>query len=98
MDLQTGLTPSQIGVSLRNSHGVARVCLVTGSKILRILKSKGLPPPPPTPAPDLPGDLDRLTKKAVPAWKHLEKNRDDKNAKCTWLWQKAEFTGWPLQD
>uniref|UniRef100_A0A8C6WUS4 Small ribosomal subunit protein uS15 n=1 Tax=Neogobius melanostomus TaxID=47308 RepID=A0A8C6WUS4_9GOBI len=37
-----GLTPSQIGVILRDSHGVAQVRFVTGNKILRILKSKGL--------------------------------------------------------
>ena len=45
-----GLTPSQIGVILRDSHGVAQVRFVTGNKILRILKSKGL-------APDLPEDI-----------------------------------------
>merc|ERR1712154_496613 len=42
-----GLTPSQIGVILRDSHGVAQVRFVTGNKILQILKRKGL-------APDLP--------------------------------------------
>uniref|UniRef100_A0A8D2D1H2 Small ribosomal subunit protein uS15 n=1 Tax=Sciurus vulgaris TaxID=55149 RepID=A0A8D2D1H2_SCIVU len=52
-----GLTPSQIGVILRDSHGVAQVRFVTGNKILRILKSKGL-------APDLPEDLYHLIKKA----------------------------------
>jgi small subunit ribosomal protein S13e len=36
-----GLTPSQIGVALRDSHGVAQVKSVTGNKILRILKSNG---------------------------------------------------------
>lgn len=30
-----------IGVILRDSHGVAQVKLITGNKILRILKSKG---------------------------------------------------------
>ncbi|XP_043322732.1 40S ribosomal protein S13-like [Cervus elaphus] len=30
-----GLTPSQIGVILRDSHGVAQVRFVTGNKILR---------------------------------------------------------------
>merc|ERR1712029_1277292 len=45
-----GLTPSQIGVMLRDSHGVAQVRFVTGNKILRVLKAKGL-------APDLPEDL-----------------------------------------
>merc|ERR1712243_30940 len=37
-----GLTPSQIGVILRDSHGVAQVKFVTGTKVLRILKAKGL--------------------------------------------------------
>lgn len=62
-----GLTPSQIGVILRDSHGVAQVRFVTGNKILRILKSKGL-------APDLPEDLYHLIKKAVAVRKHLERN------------------------
>merc|ERR1711956_180414 len=39
-----GLTPSQIGVILRDSHGIAQVAHVTGSKILRILKKNGLSP------------------------------------------------------
>ncbi|XP_033001494.1 40S ribosomal protein S13-like [Lacerta agilis] len=69
-----GLTPSQIGVILRDSHGVAQVRFVTGYKILRILKSKGL-------APDLPEDLYHLIKKAVAVRKHLERNRKDKEAK-----------------
>ena len=38
-----GLTPSQIGVVLRDSHGVAQVKSVTGNKILRILKKNGEP-------------------------------------------------------
>ncbi|RXN21608.1 40S ribosomal S13 [Labeo rohita] len=69
-----GLTPSQIGVILRDSHGVAQVRFVTGNKILRILKSKGL-------APDLPEDLYHLIKKAVAVRKHLERNRKDRDAK-----------------
>jgi small subunit ribosomal protein S13e len=36
-----GHTPSQIGVILRDSHGVSQVKVVTGNKILRILKSSG---------------------------------------------------------
>jgi small subunit ribosomal protein S13e len=36
-----GLTPSQIGVILRDSHGIAQVKSVTGNKILRILKTQG---------------------------------------------------------
>ncbi|GAU40182.1 hypothetical protein TSUD_374900 [Trifolium subterraneum] len=39
-----GLTPSQIGVILRDSHGISQVKNVTGNKILRILKTHGLAP------------------------------------------------------
>ena len=42
-----GLTPSQIGVTLRDSHGIPQVRFVTGNKILRILKTNGTPPPNP---------------------------------------------------
>ncbi|XP_068819690.1 small ribosomal subunit protein uS15-like [Capricornis sumatraensis] len=69
-----GLTPSQIGVILRDSPGIAQVRFVTGNKILRILKSKGL-------ASDLPEDLYHLIKKAAAVRKHLERNRKDKDAK-----------------
>jgi ribosomal protein S15P/S13E len=69
-----GLTPSQIGVILRDSHGVAQVRGITGTKILRILKSNGL-------APSIPEDLYHLIKKAVSIRKHLERNRKDMDAK-----------------
>ena len=36
-----GLSPSQIGVILRDSQGVPQVKSVTGNKILRILKTNG---------------------------------------------------------
>eukprot|EP00999_Lentomonas_sp_LEN2_P001354 NODE_2388_length_581_cov_162.308370_g2338_i0.p2 GENE.NODE_2388_length_581_cov_162.308370_g2338_i0~~NODE_2388_length_581_cov_162.308370_g2338_i0.p2 ORF type:complete len:152 (+),score=37.59 NODE_2388_length_581_cov_162.308370_g2338_i0:94-549(+) len=69
-----GMTPSQIGVVLRDSHGIAKVNTVTGTKILRILKANGL-------APMIPEDLYQLIKKAVNVRKHLEKFRKDKDAK-----------------
>ncbi|OJJ07040.1 hypothetical protein ASPVEDRAFT_201536 [Aspergillus versicolor CBS 583.65] len=86
-----GASPSQIGVVLRDSHGVAQVKTVTGNKILRILKSNGL-------APEIPEDLYHLIKKvniatlrtflpgrnnanAVAVRKHLERNRKDKDSK-----------------
>merc|ERR1712063_166668 len=69
-----GLTPSQIGVTLRDSFGVPQVKNVTGSKILRILKTNGL-------APELPEDLYYLIKKAVAIRKHLDRNRKDKDSK-----------------
>mmetsp|Transcript_1091 Transcript_1091/g.3831 ORF Transcript_1091/g.3831 Transcript_1091/m.3831 type:complete len:152 (+) Transcript_1091:121-576(+) len=69
-----GMTPSQIGVVLRDSHGIPQVKSVTSSKILRILKTNGL-------APELPEDLYHIIKKAVSVRKHLERNRSDKDAK-----------------
>ena len=69
-----GLKPSQIGVVLRDSHGIAKVKSVTGSTILRLLKKNGL-------APEIPDDLYHLIKKAVSVRKHLERNRKDKDSK-----------------
>jgi len=69
-----GMTPSQIGVILRDQHGVAQVRSVTGTKILRILKGMGL-------APELPEDLYHLIKKAVAMRKHLDANRADRDGK-----------------
>jgi small subunit ribosomal protein S13e len=69
-----GLTPSQIGVILRDSQGIAQVKSVTGSKILRILKKNGL-------APAIPEDLYQLVKKAVAIRKHLGIFRKDKDSK-----------------
>ncbi|BAF22775.1 small ribosomal subunit protein uS15y [Oryza sativa Japonica Group] len=69
-----GQMPSQIGVVLRDQHGIPLVKSVTGSKILRILKAHGL-------APEIPEDLYFLIKKAVAIRKHLERNRKDKDSK-----------------
>merc|ERR1739838_1140322 len=69
-----GLPPYQIGVILRDSHRVAQVRFVTGTKVLRILKAKGL-------ASEIPEDLYHMIKKAVSIRKHLERNRKDRDAK-----------------
>lgn len=69
-----GQTPSQIGVTLRDSHGIPQVTNVTGNKIVRILKGHGL-------APEIPEDLYHLIKKAVQVRKHLERNRKDRDSK-----------------
>eukprot|EP01104_Vermistella_antarctica_P020629 TRINITY_DN8904_c0_g1_i1.p2 TRINITY_DN8904_c0_g1~~TRINITY_DN8904_c0_g1_i1.p2 ORF type:complete len:169 (-),score=36.32 TRINITY_DN8904_c0_g1_i1:357-812(-) len=69
-----GQTPSQIGVILRDFHGIAQVKGVTGTKVLRILKANGL-------APDIPEDLYHLVKKAVNVHAHLARNRKDTDAK-----------------
>jgi small subunit ribosomal protein S13e len=69
-----GMTPSQIGVVLRDSHGIGQVSSVTGRKVQRLLRKNGL-------APDIPEDLYHLIKQAVNIRKHLEKTRKDKVAK-----------------
>jgi len=69
-----GLTPSQIGIILRDSHGIAQVKSVLGHKLFRLLKKNGL-------APELPEDLYFLIKKAVTVRKHLERNRRDTDSK-----------------
>jgi small subunit ribosomal protein S13e len=69
-----GTTPSQIGVILRDLHGVGQVTTVTGTKILRILRKQGL-------APEIPEDLYFLIKKAVSMRKHLDRFRKDRDAK-----------------
>lgn len=69
-----GCHPSQIGVILRDNFGIPQVKGVTGSSILRVLKKEGL-------GPEIPEDLYHLIKKAVNVRKHLEKFRQDKDAK-----------------
>merc|ERR1711972_72464 len=69
-----GLTPSQIGVLMRDVYGIPQVRFLTGRKILRILKKRGC-------APKIPEDLFHLIKKAVSMRKHLQKNRKDIDCK-----------------
>merc|ERR1712228_854863 len=69
-----GLTPSQIGVTLRDSFGIPQVKNVTGAKILRILKSKGL-------AASVPEDLYFLIKKAISIRKHMTIATKDQDAR-----------------
>ncbi|CAM0906409.1 unnamed protein product [Alopecurus aequalis] len=69
-----GQLPSQIGALLRDAHGIPLSKAVTGAKIVRLLKARGL-------APEIPEDLYFLIKKAVAIRKHLERNRSDVDAK-----------------
>ncbi len=68
------MTPSQIGVTLRDEFGIPQVRFITGRKILRILKKQGE-------APSIPEDLYMLIKKAVSMRKHLGRNRADISCK-----------------
>jgi len=69
-----GYKPSQIGVILRDNFAIPQSRLITGGKILRILKKKGL-------APEIPEDLYHLMKRAVSIRRHIEKNKRDKSSK-----------------
>merc|ERR1712113_993890 len=69
-----GYKPSLIGVHLRDTYGVGKSHYLTGSKILRVLKTLGI-------APDLPEDLYFMIKKAVGMRKHLDRNRKDRDGK-----------------
>lgn len=68
------MTPSQIGVTLRDSFGIPQVRNVTGCKILRILKTRGL-------ASQVPEDMHHLIKKAISMHKHMDRHRKDKDSK-----------------
>jgi small subunit ribosomal protein S13e len=69
-----GYKPSQIGVILRDNFAIPQSRLITGAKILRVLKKRGL-------APQIPEDLYHLMRRAVSIRKHIEKNKRDKDSK-----------------
>merc|ERR1712083_823339 len=83
-----GLTPSKIGVELRDQYGVAQVRFVTGNKILRILKAKGL-------APNIPEDLYHLIKEALQFASIWSETVRTKTASSVLFWLRAESTAWP---
>ncbi len=65
-----GNTTSQIGIVLRDMHGVPSVKLATGKSISKILSEKGI-------LPQLPEDLTNLMRKAVRLGEHLKINNKD---------------------
>ena len=65
-----GNTTSQIGIVLRDMHGVPSVKLATGKSILGILRENEA-------SPSLPEDLTNLMRKAVRLGEHLKLNNKD---------------------
>ena len=65
-----GNTTSQIGITLRDMHGVPSVKLATGKSISKILEEKDM-------APQLPENLTNLMRKAVKLGEHLKINNKD---------------------
>jgi len=66
----TGLTSAQIGLKLRDAHGVPDVRLATGKTITSILKEKGVKI-------EIPEDVSSLMKRAVLLKTHLKANPAD---------------------
>lgn len=66
-----GARPSEIGVAVRDKEGVPSTKLLTGQKIVRILKKNGRPSSHVGCAPQIPEDLYCLIRKAISIRKHL---------------------------
>jgi small subunit ribosomal protein S15 len=67
-------TSAQIGLILRDQHGIPDVKAITGKTITQIMKEKNL-------YPELPEDLFNLFTKAVKLHEHLQKHHKDKHSK-----------------
>jgi len=66
-----GLTPSQIGIRLRDQHSIPLTKPITKKAVGQILRERDLEP-------EMPEDLENIVKKAVGLQKHLKANRGDR--------------------
>jgi len=69
-----GYPPSMIGMILRDTYGIPSVRAVTGKKLVRILRERGL-------APEIPEDLANLIRRAARVRRHLEEHPKDYHSK-----------------
>lgn len=65
-----GLTPSQIGLKLRDQHSIPLVKPITKKSVGEILNENNLQA-------EMPEDLDNIVRKAVGLQKHLKTNKGD---------------------
>lgn len=65
-----GLTPSQIGVRLRDEYGIPLQKQITGKNICKILKEHNI-------MPKIPYDLENLIRKAENLQQHLKRHKKD---------------------
>ena len=65
-----GLTPSQIGIKLRDQHSIPLIKPITKKGINQILEENDLKA-------DMPEDLENIVNKAVGLQKHLKENKGD---------------------
>ncbi|NIM26484.1 MAG: 30S ribosomal protein S15 [Nitrososphaeria archaeon] len=66
-----GLTPSQIGIKLRDQHSIPLIKPITKKSVGEILKENELES-------EMPEDLENIVKKAVGLQKHLKANKGDR--------------------
>ncbi len=69
-----GYSLSMIGVILRDQYGIPLAKAITGKKVLRILRERGV-------APEIPEDLFNLIKRALRVRRHLEEHPKDYHSK-----------------
>ncbi len=65
-----GLTPSQIGIKLRDQHAIPLIKPITKKSMAQILEENDL-------RSEMPEDLDNMVRKAVGLQRHLKANRGD---------------------
>jgi small subunit ribosomal protein S15 len=65
-----GLSPSEIGLKLRDEHGIPLVKPIAGKSLTELLAANNIKP-------EMPEDLDKLVKKAVGLQKHLKTHNSD---------------------
>ncbi len=66
-----GLTPSQIGIKLRDQHSIPLIKPITKKTVGEILEERDLKA-------EMPEDLENIVKKAVGLQKHLKANKGDR--------------------
>lgn len=70
-----GLSPSEIGLKLRDEHGIPLVKPVMGKSMIELLIENNIKP-------EMPEDLDKLVNKALGLQKHLKiHNSDHRNVR-----------------
>jgi len=65
-----GLSPSEIGLKLRDEHGIPLVKPIVGKKITQVLRENNIKS-------EMPEDLDRLVRKALGLQRHLKTHNSD---------------------
>ncbi len=65
-----GLTPSQVGIKLRDQHAIPLIKIITKKSMGQILEERDLKA-------EMPENLDNIVRKAIGLQKHLKANKGD---------------------